>query len=70
VGITDLIDCCVCSVVESTSLPHPVVAILPFASAIFIVGVIVVVAVVGLVIRNVIIDLPVVEFERTRDEGG
>ncbi len=43
---------------------------MPFASAIFIVGVIVVVAVVGLVIRNVIIDLPVVEFERTRDEGG
>jgi len=30
-GITDLFDCCVCSVVVSSPLPHPVVAILPFA---------------------------------------
>ncbi len=70
VGITDLCDCCVCSVVVSSPLPHPVVAISPTASTIVIVGVIVVVAVVGIVIRDAIIDLPVVEVERMRDEGG
>jgi len=32
-GITDLFDCCVCSVVVSSPLPHPVVAISPTASA-------------------------------------
>ena len=54
----------------SSPLPHPVVAISPTASAIVIVGVVVVVAIFGVVIRNVIINLPVVEVERTRDEGG
>jgi len=54
----------------SSPLPHPVVVISPTASAIVIVGVVVVVAIVGVVIRDAIIDLPVVEVERTRDEGG
>jgi len=63
-GITDLFDCCVWFVVVSSPLPHPVVAISPTASAIVIVGV------VGVVICDAIIDLPVVEVERTRDEGG
>ena len=54
----------------SSPLPHPVVAISPTASAIIIVGVVVAVAIVGIVICDVIIDLPVVEVERTRDEGG
>jgi len=57
VGITDLFDCCVCSVIVSSPLPHRVVAILPTASAIVIVGVIVIVAVVGVVIRDAIINL-------------
>ncbi len=69
-GITDLFDCCVCSVVVSSPLPHLVVAISPIASAIIIVGIVIVVAVVSVVIRDAIIDLPVVEVERTRDEGG
>jgi len=47
-----------------------VVAILPIASAIVIVGVIVIVAVISVVIRDGIINLPVVEVERRRDEGG
>ncbi len=42
----DLFDCCVCSVVVSSPLPHPVVAILPTASAIVIVFVVVIVVVV------------------------
>ncbi len=54
----------------SSPLPHPVVAILPTASTIIIVGIVVVVAVVSIVIRDAIIDLPVVEVERMRDEGG
>ena len=41
----DLVDRCVCSVVLSSPLPHPVVAILPTASAIVIVVVVVVVVV-------------------------
>ena len=41
----DLFDCCVCSVVVSSPLPHPVVAILPTTSAIVIVVVVVVVVV-------------------------
>ncbi len=32
-GITDLFDCYVCSVIVSSPLPHPVVAISPTASA-------------------------------------
>jgi len=47
-----------------------VVAISPTASAIVIIGVVVAVAIVGVVISDVIINLPVVEVERTRDEGG
>ena len=54
----------------SSPLPHPVVAISPTASAIVIIGVILVLAIVGIVVRDGIIDLPVVEVERTRDEGG
>ena len=54
----------------SSPLPHPVVAISPTASAIVIVGIVIVVAVVSVGIRDAIIDLPVVEVERTRDEGG
>jgi len=69
-GISDLFDCCVCSVVVSSPLPHPVVAISPTASAIVIVGVVIIVAIIGVVIRGAIINLPVVEVERTRDEGG
>jgi len=37
-GITDLFDCCVCSVVVFSPLPHPVVAISPTASTIIIEG--------------------------------
>jgi len=69
-GITDLFDCCVCSAVVSSPLPHLVVAISPTTSTIIIVGIVLVVAVVGIVIHDAIIDLPVVEVERTRDEGG
>ena len=54
----------------SSPLPHPVVAISPTASAIITVGIVVVVAVIGVIIRDVIIDLPVVEVKRRRDGGG
>jgi len=54
----------------SSPLPHLVVAISPTTSTIIIVGIVLVVAVVGIVIHDAIIDLPVVEVERTRDEGG
>jgi hypothetical protein len=46
----DLFDCCVCSVVVSSPLPHPVVAIPPTASAIVIVVVVVLVIVVVVVV--------------------
>jgi hypothetical protein len=45
----DLFDCCICSIVVSSPLPHPVVAILPTASAIVVVVVVFVLAVVVLV---------------------
>jgi hypothetical protein len=48
----DLFDCCVCSVIVSSPLPHPVVAILPTTSAIVIV-VVVIVVFVDVVIVNV-----------------
>ena len=51
----DLFDCCVCSVVVSSPLPHPVVAIPPTASAIVVVVVVVVVAVVVVVIVLVVV---------------
>jgi len=43
----DLFDCCVCSFIMSSPLPHPVVAIPPTASAIVVVVVVTVVAVVA-----------------------
>jgi hypothetical protein len=46
----DLFDCCICSVVASSPLPHPVVAIPPTASAIIVVVVVVVVASVVIIV--------------------
>jgi len=51
----DLFDCCVCSVVVSSPLPHPVVAILPTASAIVIVVVVVVIIVVIVAVVIVVV---------------
>jgi len=50
----DIFDCCVCSVVESSPLPHPVVAISPTTSAIVIVTVVVAVAIVVIIIVVVV----------------
>ena len=46
----DLFDCCICSVVASSPLPHPVVAIPPTASAIVVIVVVVVVASVVIIV--------------------
>jgi len=55
----DLFDCCVCSFIVSSPLPHPVVAIPPTASAIVVVVIVVVVVViivdVGVVVVIVVV---------------
>ena len=51
----DLFDCCVCSVILSSPLPHPVVAIPPTSSAIVVVVVVAVVAVAVVVVVVVVV---------------
>ena len=56
----DLFDCCVCSVVVSSPLPHLVVAIPPTASTIVIVVIVIIVVVIIIIVDVVVVVVVIV----------